>query len=205
VTMTAELVHVRLANPSDLDYIMALQRRNRESVGGLPRPAFEERLARSAILLAAINGDPVGYIMFDRRGDLVRVPQACIQYDARLRRYGLALVGTMLNLHADASEVRLRCAADIDANIFWRSLGFTCVGTITGGTRRNRLLNLWQKWNDDSHRLFGPDAIGVAPAWQGREDCRDLETGFLTAAPAGFVDRGSLGRLAWSNRKGPSQ
>ena len=190
---------VRLAHEADIAFVMALQRRNRESVGGLPTPAIAERITRRTLLLGELNGEPAGYLLYDYRDNILRIPQACIQYDARRRHYGEQLVGTMLNLYPDAAEIRLRCAADLDANVFWRALGFVCVGTVQGGTRRGRLTNWWQRWNDQ--HLFTPDVLAVAPAWQGREDCRDAETGFLDAAPAGFVDRGNLGKLAWANRK----
>lgn len=190
---------VRLATETDLGFVMALQRRNRESVGGLPEPAITERVRRGSLLLGLLNGDPCGYLLYDARGGILRVPQACIQFDARRRAYGEALVGAMLNLEPDVTEIRLRCAADLEANVFWSALGFTCVGTVKGGSRRGRLLNLWQKWNDT--RLFPVTATAQAAAWQQREDCRDEETGFLTTGPAGFVDGGSLGKLAWSNRK----
>lgn len=191
---------VRLATETDLPFVMALQRRNRESVGGLPSPAIEERIRRRTLLLGVLNGEPCGYLMFDYGvDDVLRIPQACIQYDARRRHYGEQLVGVMLNSYPNASEMRLRCAADIDANVFWRALGFVCVGTTRGGTRRGRILNLWQRWMDS--RLFVADAVSVSPVWQQREDCRDPETGFMSERPSGFLDGGSLGRLAWSNRE----
>lgn len=190
----------RYAVDTDADFIMALQRSNRESVGGLPRPAIEARLNRGTLLLGLLNDEPAGYLMFDVAAGLLRIPQACIQYDARRRRYGEALVARMLGDNPDVTEVRLRCAADVDANLFWRDMGFTCVGTTQGGKRRGRLLNLWQRWLGD-HRLFGVDSLAQLPAWQGREDCMYDDSGFMLTLPDGFEDRGQLGKLAWSNRK----
>ena len=190
---------VRLAQINDLPFIMALQRKNRESLGGLPSPAIEERIHRQTLLLGELNAEPAGYLMFDYRNDILRIPQACIQYDARRRHYGEQLVAQMMNMYPDAAEIRLRVASDIDANVFWQTLGFVCVGTILGGSRRKRLLNLWQKWN--THHLFTPETISVPPAWQSRQDCKDEQTGFLVSAPEGFIDRGPLPKLAWSNRK----
>lgn len=190
----------RYAVPADADFVMALQRANRESVGGLPRPAIEARLGRGTLLLGLLNEDPAGYLMYDVSDGLLRIPQACIQYDARRRRYGEALVARMLGDNPDVTEIRLRCAADVDANLFWRDMGFTCVGTVQGGKRRGRLLNCWQRWLGES-RLFTVDEIGTAPAWQGREDCMYDDSGFMLELPDGFDDRGHLGKLAWSNRK----
>jgi hypothetical protein len=173
---------VRICSESDFVYVMALQRANRESVGGLPGPALRERIAKRAALLGLLNGDP----------------QACIQYDARRRAYGAALVGAAL-LDFDGEEIRVRCAADLEANLFWRDLGFTCTATTPGGKRRGRTLNLWQKWL--TPRLIGADEIAVAPVAQRREDSMYDETDYLLSTPDGFADGGSLGKLAWSNRR----
>lgn len=196
-----EFTH-RYGTELDGDFVMALMRANRESVGGPPRPAIEARLARGTLLIGLLNDEPAGYLMwdYDTTTSLVRVPQACIQYDARRRRYGEALVARMLADCPEAQEVRLRCAADMDANLFWRDLGFTCVGTVQGGKRRGRLLNCWQRWIGE-HRLFTAEAIATAPAWQTREDSMYDDSGFLLTRPDGFADRGSLGKLAWSNRR----
>jgi hypothetical protein len=189
---------VRLATPDDAKFVMALQRKNRESVGGLPQPAIDERIARRTLLLGLLNDEPCGYLLYDYRGNVLRVPQACIQYDARRRKYGEDLVGFMFNLHPNATETRLRCAADIDANLFWRTLGFVCVAVEQGGVRRGRLINVWQRWHDA--RLITASDVAVSPAWQQRQDCYDEQTGFMAERPIGFVDAGALPKLAWSNR-----
>lgn len=197
----SEVVTVRAAAPDDMRYVMALQRANRESVGGLPTPALQERIDRGTLGLALINDDPVGYLLYDLRDRVLRIAQACIQYDARRRTYGEQLWLWVVNRHgAGMREARLRCAADIDANVFWRSMGFTCVGVVPGGARRGRLINLWQRWYDDGG-LFTVDEFATAPAAQFRQDCHDEQTGFLTSAPEGFVTAGALPKLAWTNRR----
>ena len=185
----------------DVPYIIQLQRKNRESVGGLPQPAFEERIIRQNLLLATINDDPVGYLLYDHRNNTIKIPQACIQYDARRRHYGNALIDNMFRHHPDVSDVTLRCAADIEANIFWRSLGFECTATVPGGTRRKRMINIWQLWLQP--RLIQLSEISVPPAHQRRIDCHDEQTSFMSTTPEGFIDLGTLNKIAWSNKKLP--
>lgn len=199
--MIADYV-VRTATEPDFDYMMALQRANRESVGGLPGPALRERIAKRAALLGILNGEPCGYLLCDHgRDGVLRIPQACIQYDARRRAYGAELVGRALaQYHAD--EVRIRCAADLEANLFWRGLGFVCTATVKGGARRGRLLNLWQLWL--TPRLITADDIATTPVAQSRVDCMYDETDYLRSAPEGFADGGEMAKLAWANRKVPS-
>jgi hypothetical protein len=180
---------------SDLVYIISLEHKNKESVGFLPKPAIEERLNRGNIIIGRLNGEPFGYLLYDHRGRDVNILQACIQYDARRRLYGAALYSWALELW-DADFVRLKCAADLESNLFWQTLGLTCVSVVSGGKRRGRKINVWH------HYLRTPLFILEAtPAFQRREDCYDTETGFLSTAPIGFNDLGSLGKLAWSNRK----
>jgi len=189
---------VRRADITDMPFIMALQRSNRESVGGLPSPAIEERVARGTLALALLNGDPCGYLMYDIRAGVLRLPQACIQYDARRRTYGEALWLWVVGQNPSMTEARLRCAADIDANLFWQQMGFTCVNVVRGGTRRGRLINCWQRWFGTG--LVDISLVGVSPAAQVRQDCFDEQTGFMTTTPDGFIAAGALPQLAWANR-----
>ncbi len=197
--MSVETMSVRPAIGPDLDYVVSLMRANRESVGGLPVPAVQERLERGTILLALINDDPVGYLLYDRAPRVLRVPQACIQYDARRRKYGEALVAALLEAHSDVDEVALRCAADLEANVFWRDMGFTCVGTMAGGRRRGRTINCWTLWL--TPRLIEVNEIAVLPAAEVRQDSMYDDSQFLRESPEGFAAVRQLPKLAWSNRK----
>jgi hypothetical protein len=194
-----EHVDVRQAQTPDLRYVVSLMRANRESVGGLPVPAVQERIDRGTVLLASINDDPVGYVLYDFRGGVLRVPQACIQYDARRRRYGEVLVARMIARHAaELREISLRCAADLEANVFWRDMGFTFVGAVPGGKRRGRTINLWTMWME--RRLVALSELSVVPVAEMRRDSMYDDSGFLLHSPAGFRPAVVLPKLAWSNR-----
>lgn len=194
------MILVRQAVPQDIVYVMSLMRENRESVGGLPQPAIMERIERGTLILAEINNDPVGYILYDLRGRTIRIPQACIQYDARRRKYGEAIVANLLAQHANRiNEVNLRCAADLEANVFWRDMGFTCVGTTPGGRRRGRTINIWTMWLEP--RLISISELEIVPAAELRQDSMYDDSGFLTKTPPGFREATLLPKLAWSNRK----
>jgi hypothetical protein len=150
-------------------------------------------------MLAAINDDPVGYLLYDLAPDRLRIPQACIQYDARRRKHGEALVAALMQANPDVSEISLRCAADLEANVFWRDMGFTCVATLPGGRRRGRTINAWTMWL--TPRLIGLDDIAVLPAAEVRQDTMYDDTDFLHDSPPGFAPVRQLPKLAWSNRR----
>jgi hypothetical protein len=189
-----------VATASDLPYVTDLQRKNKESLGFLPSMALSERVMAGRVFMGWLGGDPFGYLLFDYQPDAINVLQACIQYDARRRVYGAQLYGWGLE-QWDTSRVRLKCAADLESNLFWRSLGLVCVGVKDGGVRRGRKINVWNHFLRPGVLLFSPEELETAPVFQRREDCLDIETGFLVSAPEGFIDHGSLGKLAWSNRK----
>jgi|GEM_PF-4393200 hypothetical protein len=189
-----------VATEAELPYVTDLQRKNKESLGFLPSMALSERVTAGRVFMGWLGGAPFGYLLFDYQTDAVNVLQACIQYDARRRVYGAQLYGWGLE-QWDTSRVRLKCAADLESNLFWRSLGLVCVGVKDGGARRGRKINIWNHFLRPGVLLFSPEELATDPVFQRREDCRDIETGFLVSAPEGFIDRGSLGKLAWSNRK----
>lgn len=139
---------VRRATPGDLAYVVHLQKRNAEALGFIPRLALEQKIGLGRIWLARENGDPAGFL---HHGTLatpeVRLFQAAIQYDARRRHLGLALVGDLVAraAAAGAAGVSLRCLSFLDANDFWRQAGFAlrdaepgAKGTLNVWTRRLR-------------------------------------------------------------------
>ncbi len=192
-----------VAVAEDIGYIVDLEHKNKESLGFLPKMAIEARLTAHRIFIGRLNGEPFGYLLFDYRdGPSVHVLQACIQYDARRRLYGAALYGFGLE-RWQMPLVTLKCAADLESNLFWRSLGLVCTDVRAGGRRRGRKINVWAHFLRPGHLLFAPDELARVPAFQQREDCADQETGFLADCPDGFTNSGSLGKLAWSNRKKP--
>ncbi len=187
------------ATEADLTYIVSLMRANRESVGGLPAPAINERLGRGTVLLANENDDSAGYLLWDAHGRDIRMYQACIKYDARRREHGISLVQKMFEMYPHAESASLRCAADLESNLFWRELGFTCTGTVPGGSRRGRTINCWTRWLEP--RLFPVESIAVPPAAEVRVDSRYDDSVFLDESPEGFAPVRTLPKLAWANRK----
>ena len=134
---------LRAATPADLAYVVSLQKRNHEALGFIPRAALAEKIDLGRIWLAAENGDPAGYL---HHGSLavpeVRIFQAAVQYDARRRHLGLALVADLVARAraAGARGVSLRCLDFLDANDFWLAAGFRRLATEPGA---RGTLNVW--------------------------------------------------------------
>ena len=138
------------ATPSDLAYVVHLQKKHHYALGFLPRVALEEKIDLGRIWLANENGEPAGFLHHGSlAGEEVRIFQAAVQYDARRRHLGLSLVRHLLHRASDAGArgVSLRCLSSLEANDFWRVAGFSLLTTEPGA---RGTLNVWTR------RLFVP-------------------------------------------------
>lgn len=138
-------VTCRLATPEDLTYIDSLQWKNAKTLSFFPRLVLERECRAQHIILAEVNGEPAGYVYHGALRETFKIHQACIQYDLRGMLYGAQLVSWVLKLgeKANVNSVKLRCGSDIDANWFWRAMGFYCEAVVDGGFSRGRKLNQW--------------------------------------------------------------
>lgn len=139
-------IDVKPATIADLTYVDHLQKANAEELAFFPKQVFEREVQNHRILLARVNGDPAGYIYHGALGSIVKIHQACIEYDLRGQLYGAELVRQLIQLvdAANGASITLRCGSDIAANGFWQAMGFYCQGVTLGGIRRMRDINNWR-------------------------------------------------------------
>tara|TARA_B100000427_G_scaffold260318_1_gene224596 strand:+ start:233 stop:847 length:615 start_codon:yes stop_codon:yes gene_type:complete len=169
---------VQPATIGDLKYIDHLQRKNAEELAFYPNQVFEREVSNHRVLLAKVNSEPAGYIYHGALGQVCKIHQACIEYDLRGQLYGAALIRNLFSL-ADASNVlsiTLRCGSDIEANMFWKAMGFYCEAVTAGGVRRMRDINCWRY--DLQQPLFvinqePSDKKKDASVWQKRKSSAD--------------------------------
>ena len=169
-------------HPAMVDYIDALQKKNAEALSFYPRQVFEREQDKGRLFLGMLNGEPCGYLYVgSANGKDVKCHQVCIQYDARRRLYGAAIVAVMENYAAEgnATSITLRCGFDLDANDFWKSMGYACVAHQPGGVRRMRTINVWRKQllPELFETLAIEAAVGVVDASVWR---RNKKTGTVT-------------------------
>lgn len=144
--MGVDFVVVKV-HPRLLEYVDSLQRKNAEALSFYPKCVFEREAEKGRIFVGLLNGEPCGYIYAGAGGMDVKCHQVCIEYDARRRLYGATLVQALEDyaITSRASTITLRCGFDLDANSFWKSLGYRCVRVDDGGVRRMRKINVWSK------------------------------------------------------------
>jgi hypothetical protein len=168
-------------HPSMISYIDGLQKKNAEALSFYPRQVFEREQEKGRLFLGILNGEPCGYLYVGAQGIDVKCHQVCIQYDARRRLYGAAIVAVMEQYATEgkASSITLRCGFDLEANDFWKSLGYQVVAHQLGGVRRMRTINVWRKQlAPELFETIAIDAaIGVANASLWR---KNKQTGTIT-------------------------
>ena len=125
-------------HPNLLVYVDSLQKKNAEALSFYPKQVFEREAEKGRIFLGLLNGEPCGYIYVGAKGLDVKCHQVCIQYDARRRLYGAALVQALEDYAEKSYSITLRCGFDLEANQFWSSEGYRCVDVQDGGIRRMR-------------------------------------------------------------------
>ncbi len=146
IMMNNEFSIVR-KHPDMIKYIDSLQRKNAEALSFYPTQVFEREMLKKRLWLGILNGEPCGYLYMGALGNDVKVHQVCIQYDARRMLYGAVLVAAMEDYlkKSHSYSVTLRCGFDLQANIFWETLGYSCIDIVDGGIRRQRKINIWRK------------------------------------------------------------
>jgi len=133
------------AHPDLLLYVDHLQKKNAEALSFYPKCVFERESEKGRIFLGILNGQPAGYLYVGAHGNDVKCHQVCIEYDARKRTYGAALVQAMEDYAQGSYSITLRCGFDLQANQFWAAMGYNCIAVQDGGIRRMRKINIWRK------------------------------------------------------------
>lgn len=139
---------------NETSWIAGLMRQNYEAVGFLPYEALEGQYIAHGRYVIQTNerGQKVGYLLHGKptAGGILSVAQHCIETDKRLHGYGQEAFKTLLDRarFANCRAIKVRCAADLPSNEFWREMGLEVVSVRPGGQRRQRdinvmLLDLW--------------------------------------------------------------
>ena len=124
------------------------QNKGTNALGFIPRPRLDQYESQGRILVAKENDELAGMLVHGTgRGGVMRIYQACIQYDARRREKGLRLVADLeaKAMRMGCGTVRLRCALDLESNAFWSAAGFSLIDVEMGGRRRGRMINVYEK------------------------------------------------------------
>lgn len=144
------LITTRIATADDLPFVLALTRRESNTLAWIPTAGVQWYLNGGHCLIAERRNTPIGYLY--GRPELATLPhirpitQLCV--DPRHRRQGAAtaLVNRWTaDARADSRRIlQAWCRSDLPANALWRALGFQHVATRSPDTARRKTLLLWR-------------------------------------------------------------
>lgn len=120
-----------------------------ECIGWLPRVAYDNRHDRGELLILLRNDDIVGFVLMSRVSlyQELRCLQIWVRPDARMMIHGKTLIDHLERLaySRGATVLRLWCAEDLAANLFWKQLGFRYRGWRHGPAKKGRRHALWMR------------------------------------------------------------
>ena len=157
---------------SALAFCYSASKVDANAIGWLPKQAYDNRHDRGELLTLFNNDDLVGFILMSRPspyGEL-RCLQIWVRRDARMMIHGRALTDRLEEIAAERHcwLLRLWCAEDLAANLFWEALGFQKRGWRWGPAKTPRRHNLWTRRVNPSSQLqaeVGPQGtVSLAPA-----------------------------------------
>jgi GNAT superfamily N-acetyltransferase len=131
---------------TDLRLIIELMRQNTDALGFIPHPDLKTRWIHQGryLMQRDARNRRIGYLLhgpIHPNGDLF-LNQICLELDKRRRAHATRLLSELIALAAfrGARQIRLRCAQDLEAIEFWRSVGAIPSPPVPGGKRRNRVI-----------------------------------------------------------------
>ncbi len=133
-----------------LDAVVQLWRSHSDTLGFMPKGAFEEA-AQKQTLLAAVEpqGHFRGYVFFRRSRDGLKIAHLCVCPKVIGKGVARLLVDEVTARNPQASGVGLWCRHDFEANKIWPRLGFSPRQRKRGRGREGGELILWFK--DHAH------------------------------------------------------
>jgi len=151
--MPATYRTIRTATPSDLKYLVHLQKRWSNDVGFLPRQALLDYLERRGALIITQNAEPCGYLLFrpSKRG-IVRIPQVAIDPELLRSTAGTCLLSKLKHAATANGCFALRALSRTDtlAHLFFPAIGFTATAVLPAPSKRHMPVIEW------THSLLTP-------------------------------------------------
>ncbi len=135
---------IRPATMNDLKAIDSLRKADGDCLGFLPLAKLEHivnqtldrgrrRWLYESLYVCEDNGDLTGYVLagFHREGS--KIEQICVRQDARRMERAIELESVVSKESLSRTKARIRCrvASDIEANWFWKAIGYTPVAELT--------------------------------------------------------------------------
>jgi ribosomal protein S18 acetylase RimI-like enzyme/predicted nucleic acid-binding protein len=123
--------------------VIDLHRRAKKTLGFMPDSGFTDRAAEGRLLAATIAGTLCGYVLFDLRGDRVKLLHLCVAGEHRRTGVARFLVDAVRARHPEKRAIVAECRRDYELHNMWRGLGFVPVEERRGRAVEDKPLVVW--------------------------------------------------------------
>lgn len=147
------------ANPHAVDFIIQAAKRATDAIGFIPYGKYIELHRRGRLWSLEGDGEVLAFLGHGPFRQIVRIYQIWTREDVRRIWFATAIIAAINEeaKKAASTTISLRCANDLAANLFWRAVGFHQTDQVTGGRRRGRLINIYERAVTTNFALpFGP-------------------------------------------------
>lgn len=164
-----ELGVVRFAKISDIKYIISLSKKETQSIGFIPKMAYEaaitgiktgkrwSNVCNDKLWVCECNGDLVGFVLASfgrplKTGKVGKIAQICLQTDARMMDRGRLLLQNVIDYGATVGTLKWSCgcADDLPSNLFWQCMGWVRTGDRLGIS----YTNTWKQTSQRKVNLY---------------------------------------------------
>ena len=160
--------HTTLYNTDpDTNLIIDLMRREGDKLGFIPITSLLTQIRKFNTLIwqKDQHGHKIGYLIHShpRPNTPIHVHLTVIDIDKRRRKHATRAVYQLLRkaYESNAPEIRLRCAADLQANLFWQQLNFRLIATVPNMRKHQRDINIYQLTRDQFKTITHETLIAI--------------------------------------------
>jgi GNAT superfamily N-acetyltransferase/predicted nucleic acid-binding protein len=146
------------ASGPDFTAVLRLQKSAKQTVGFLRDSAIRDRAEKGTLLLARIDEEVAGYLLYDLPRNEIRIVQLVVAPTARRSGTAKALVDALATRHPARIGIVLECRRDFEAAAVWPKLGFTPLNEREGRGKERKPLTKWRR--DFGH----PDLFSMSAA-----------------------------------------
>ena len=132
-----------------LSFCYSASKIDANSIGWLPKTAYDVRHTNGELLVCLNNEDLVGFVLMSKPSPYqeLRCLQIWVRPDARIILHGRHMLGVLENIAAERRCICLRCwcAEDLPSNLFWAAMGWHKKNWRLGPAKKPRRHNLYVK------------------------------------------------------------
>ena len=126
--------------------VLALHRANRSRLGPMPDSAFRQRSRHGGLLLTEVDGQVVGYVLYDLpRSAIIKLVHVCVSASGRRAGLARAMVEFAVAANPRRSQITAACRADYGVDGLWQALGMHVASTRAGRAFGGSVLMIWTK------------------------------------------------------------